>query len=83
MTEQATSRPASVVGPTGAVLRLEDLPPPDTRRWGRGVGGAGGGRAGGARVAGFAGGGRPAETFPTAGRRCPGGAVNLSLTEST
>lgn len=33
MSEQASSRPTSVVGPTGAVLRLEDLPPPDTRRW--------------------------------------------------
>lgn len=33
MAEPAHGRAASAVGPTGALLRLEDLPPPDTRRW--------------------------------------------------
>jgi hypothetical protein len=33
MSEQTQGRPTSFVGPNGAVLRLEDLPPPDTRRW--------------------------------------------------
>ncbi len=33
MSEHVESRPASVVGPNGLRLRLEDLPPPDTRRW--------------------------------------------------
>jgi hypothetical protein len=32
MAGHAAGRQAAV-GPTGAVLRLEDLPPPDTRRW--------------------------------------------------
>jgi hypothetical protein len=33
MSETSQSRPTSVVGPNGTVLRLEDLPPPETRRW--------------------------------------------------
>lgn len=33
MSEQRPDRPASVVGPNGSVLRLEDLPPAETRRW--------------------------------------------------
>ena len=26
-------RPTAVIGPTGGLLRLDDLPPPNTRRW--------------------------------------------------
>ena len=33
MSEQPHNRPARAVGPSGTVLRLDDLPPPDTRRW--------------------------------------------------
>jgi hypothetical protein len=33
MSEQSQGRPTSVVAPNGSVLRLEDLPPADTRRW--------------------------------------------------
>jgi hypothetical protein len=33
MAEPVIGRAVSAVGPTGALLRLEDLPPPDTRRW--------------------------------------------------
>jgi transposase-like protein len=33
MAERCSSRPVSVPGPTGKLLRIEDLPAPDTRRW--------------------------------------------------
>jgi len=31
--EPLLSVPAAAVGPGGRILRVEDLPPPDTRRW--------------------------------------------------
>jgi hypothetical protein len=31
--EPLLSAPAAAVGPDGRILRIEDLPPPDTRRW--------------------------------------------------
>lgn len=33
MLENQKIRPASVVGPLGEPMTLQDLPPPDTRRW--------------------------------------------------
>lgn len=33
MVEPASERPKTVVGPSGTLLSLDSLPPPDTRRW--------------------------------------------------
>ena len=33
MAEPVPGRAATAIGPTGTILRLEDLPPPDTKRW--------------------------------------------------
>ena len=33
MLEYHNSRPLTVIGPLGRVMRREDLPPPDTTRW--------------------------------------------------
>lgn len=33
MIEYHNSRPLSVIGPMGRIMRREDLPPPDTTRW--------------------------------------------------
>lgn len=33
MSECMTERPLAIVGPNGTLLSLDDLPPPNTRRW--------------------------------------------------
>lgn len=33
MSDMITERPKAIVGPNGTALTLDDLPPPNTRRW--------------------------------------------------
>lgn len=33
MSETITERPKAIIGPNGTPLTLDDLPPPNTRRW--------------------------------------------------